>query len=679
MRKNLTMERVMKKIITLLALSLVLLSFGCKKDAPKETPKDNQTDNQTQVEKPKTDMEPFKKSLSVLKNPQYDLVYKLIEDGGINAQLDKDVTIGYPSHAKRLLIDEPQITIQKGATPLGIAALFCTPSLVNDLIEKGADLKAKTNGMEVSAIIIQCGEAEQAGMFENYLDKVRKFERDNPSIYKDKSELYAANAIIKENLTDEDGKGKTILNYAVENNLNDAIPVIIKYAGGINFTNRNDENNNQMPVITALKSKNYEALNFFFTKTASLYIDMKAEDGTDTNIINYIFYNDMGHLFQEANVPTDVLLNLVLNGYNQKGAGIPEIRELTKGGNILAETTEDMTIKTKKGEVVIPAGSNIAHIAAYLGYNYIPKGLSFIPDGVKAINKVSYPIGSDNGTLPLTIAVENGSPLAVKTLLESGADLANTTPYTPLNTLAHTEKVNNQAAIAKILMTSSALGSMAQLQELGEAEGIESVFQGTNQAVLKVVAEYAEPVRAASVTIAKEIFNGIEGGSKIARILDGGVNNQLPFAVEVNGVTIPKDATPLIAAALLCNSEAVDALIVGMADTDIRITGENDLKYNAYDFADRMAQGDCTAVKASLKNPANVKPHPELNERFYNKKENMYTNGRMFLEESSVNQAPQESTESTETVIDENTTVEEAPADNTNSESDADVELVIEE
>ena len=668
----------MKKIITLLALSLVLLSFGCKKDAPKETPKDNQTDNQTQVEKPKTDMEPFKKSLSVLKNPQYDLVYKLIENGGINAQLDKDVTIGYPSHAKRLLIDEPQITIQKGATPLGIAALFCTPSLVNDLIEKGADLKAKTNGMEISAIIIQCGEAEQAGMFENYLKAARKFERDNPSIYKDKSELYAANAIIKENITDEDGKGKTILNYAIENNLNDAIPVIIKYAGGINFTNRNDENNNQMPVITALKSKNYEALNFFFTKTASLYIDMKAEDGTDTNIINYIFYNDMGHLFQEANVPTDVLLNLVLNGYNQKGAGIPEIRELTKGGNILAETTEDMTLKTKKGEVVIPAGSNIAHIAAYLGYNYIPKGLSFIPDGVKAINKVSYPIGSDTGILPLTIAVENGSPLAVKTLLESGADLANTTPYTPLNTLAHTEKIDNQAAIAKILMTSSALGSLAQLQENVGAE-IDSVFQGTNQAVLKIVAEYAEPVRAASVTVAKEIFKGIEGGSKIARILDGGVDNQLPFAVEVNGVTIPKDATPLIAAALLCNSEAVDALIVGMADTDIRITGENDLKYNAYDFADRMAQGDCTAVKASLKNPANVKPHPELNERFYNKKENMYTNGRMFLEESSVNQAPQESTESTETVIDENTTVEEAPADNTDSESDADVELVIEE
>ena len=33
MRKNLTMERVMKKLLTLLTLTIVLLSFGCKKDA----------------------------------------------------------------------------------------------------------------------------------------------------------------------------------------------------------------------------------------------------------------------------------------------------------------------------------------------------------------------------------------------------------------------------------------------------------------------------------------------------------------------------------------------------------------------------------------------------------------------------------------------------------------------
>lgn len=667
----------MKKIITLFTVVLVLLSFGCKKDNEKVTTKDNQTDNATQQaeEKPKTDMEPFKKSLSVLKNPQYDFVYKLIENGGINAQLEEDVKIAYPTDTKRLLINEPEITIKKGATPLGIAALFCTPSLVNDLIEKGADLKAKTNGMEISAIIIQCGEAEQAGMLENYLDAVRDFEKANPAIYKGKPELYAANAIIKEKITDEDGKGKTILNYAIENNLNDAIAVIIKYAGAINYTNQNDENNNQMPVITALKTKNYEALNFFFTKTASIYKSMKAEDGTDTNIINYIFYNNMGHLFQEANVSSDVLLNLVLNGFDQKSAGIPEIRELTKGGNILAQTTEEMTITTTKGDVIIPVGSNIAHIAAHLGYNYILKGLSFIPDGIKALNTFSYDKANEKGELPLNIVVENGSPLSTKIILEAGADLAETAPYTALNVLAHAEKIDNQAAIAKILMTSSALGSQAQLQQYGEAEGIESVLSGTNKTVLKVVEKYNKPERAAYVTKAKEIFNSIEGGSKIARILDGGVDNQLPFAVNVDGVTIPKDATPLIAAALLCNVDAVNALILGMADTDIRITGQNDLKFNAFDFADRVAQGDCTAVKASLKKPSDVKADMNVVNEFNNKKENIYTNGRMFIENTSSNTAPQETTE---TVIDETATVE-TPADNNDSESNADVELVIEE
>lgn len=591
----------MKKIISFLAMSLVLLSFGCKKEEEKAAPKDNQTDNKTQVVKPKTDMEPFKKSLSVLKNPQYDLVYKLIEDGGINAQLDKDVTIGYPSHAKRLLIDEPQITIQKGATPLGIAALFCTPSLVNDLIEKGADVKAKTNGMEISAIIIQCGEAEQAGMFENYMRVARKFERDNPATYKDKSELYAANAIIKENITDEDGKGKTILNYAIENHLNDAIPVIIKYAGGINFTNRKDENNDQMPVITALKNKNYEALNFFFTKTASLYADMKAEDGTNTIPLHYMFYNDMGPLLQEANVPVDVFMNLVLRKYSQDGAGIEVIKNIVNGGSINT-MIEEITIQTKGDNVTIGHMSNIAHIAAAFEYNYLLRGISLMPNSLEVLTATN-----DAGETPLSIAEARGHKSTVKTLGEAGVNI---------------------------------FGSY-------EENDVVPYIYG-----------------------AKQIFNNLEGGSKLSRLLSGGINNKLPFAIEVSGVTIPKDATPLIAAALLCNSEAVDALILAKADTDIRITGENDLKYNAYDFADRMAQGDCTAVKASLKNPANVKPNQQMIDDYLNRSEDSIV--------SSANELPA-SQESTETVIDENTTVEEAPADDTAAESEADVELVIEE
>ena len=46
-------------------------------------------------------------------------------------------------------------------------------------------------------------------------------------------------------------------------------------------------------------------------------------------------------------------------------------------------------------------------------------------------------------------------------------------------------------------------------------------------------------------------------------------------------------------------------MILAKANTDIRITGENDLKYDAYDFADRVSK--CEPVKAILKNPSSLK------------------------------------------------------------------------
>ena len=213
----------MKKLLILAAASVALFSFGCKKDEAQK-----QQDN-TSIEQAveKTDMTQFEKSLSLFQNPQYDLLYKLIEKG-INAELEDNVTIAYPKHAKRLLINDEQITIQKGATPLGIAALFCTPSLVNDLIEKNADLKTTVNGNSIAAVIIQCGEAEQAGMFENYMKAVRKFERDNMAVYENKSELYAANSVIYTMVdSGEYIPSQTIMNYAVQNKLTESIALIL--------------------------------------------------------------------------------------------------------------------------------------------------------------------------------------------------------------------------------------------------------------------------------------------------------------------------------------------------------------------------------------------------------------------------------------------------------------------
>ena len=84
----------MKKLITLSAIIIVIFSFGCKKE---QTQKQLDNTSSEQVIE-KTDMTQFEKSLSLFKNPQYDFLYKLIEKG-INAELEDNVTLPYPSHA----------------------------------------------------------------------------------------------------------------------------------------------------------------------------------------------------------------------------------------------------------------------------------------------------------------------------------------------------------------------------------------------------------------------------------------------------------------------------------------------------------------------------------------------------------------------------------------------------
>ena len=165
-------------------------------------------------------------------------------------------------------------------------------------------MKTTINGNSIAAVIIQCGEAEQAGMFENYLKAVRKFEKDNPAVYENKAELYAANSII--NIMGDNGEYipvQTIMNYAVENKLNNIIPVILKYAGGINFfKNDNNNPNNLLPIVTALENNNYEAAKLFFDKTGSLFAKMYTLDGVKVSLIDYLFYNVMDEEIKKADI-----------------------------------------------------------------------------------------------------------------------------------------------------------------------------------------------------------------------------------------------------------------------------------------------------------------------------------------------------------------------------------------
>ena len=590
----------MKKLITLSAIIIVIFSFGCKKE---QTQKQLDNTSSEQVIE-KTDMTQFEKSLSLFKNPQYDLLYNLI-DTGINAELEDNVTIPYPSHAKRLLINDEQITIQKGATPLGIAALFCTPSLVNNLIEKGADLKTTINGNSIAAVIIQCGEAEQAGMFENYLKAVRKFEKDNPAVYENKAELYAANSII--NIMGDNGEYipvQTIMNYAVENKLNNIIPVILKYAGGINFfKNDNNNPNNLLPIVTALENNNYEAAKLFFDKTGSLFAQMYTLDGVKVSLIDYLFYNVMDEEIKKADIPVNTFFKSLINGYKQSGTGIKEIKTMLESGNLT--TVLDTPLAVENGE--LPAGATVAHIAAAMEYHALLKAMAFYNEKTEILN-----IQDSNGDTPLHTAVRAGNLSTAKILLEGGAfiDKVNYNGLTPLAVVIKEYNGKNQAALVRLLLTSA--GNTTSRYDLMPDDKTIEIFENAKniKTVNDILNKYnikTENIEARGYLLSEsKRYAEKELNPQIVRIMKGGIDNQLPFAVYMYEIPpFPKDATPLIAAAIACSENTARNLILAKANTDIRITGENDLKYDAYDFADRVSK--CEPVKAILKNPSSLK------------------------------------------------------------------------
>lgn len=652
----------MKKLVILAAAAVALFTFGCKKEEAQK-----QQDNvSTEQAVEKTDMTQFEKSLSLFQNPQYDLLYKLIEKG-INAELEDNVTIPYPSHAKRLLINDEQITIQKGATPLGIAALFCTPSLVNDLIEKGADLKTTVNGNSIAAVIIQCGEAEQAGMFENYLKTVRKFEQNNPEIYKDKPALYAANSVIS--VKGDNGEyipNQTILNYAVQNNLNDAVPVILRYAGGINyFSNDNNNPNNLLPIVTALNYQNYEAVRLFFEKTGSLFKKMTTIDGvTGVSLIDYLFYNAMDEDIKKADIPANMFFKSLINGYKPDGEGIPEIKKIVESGDITAKT--DAPITAKKGE--IPAGSTMMHIAAYVGnYDSLIKAAAFYNDKTNILN-----IQDGNGDTPLHIAVRQGFLGTAKILLEAGAylDIKNNNGLTPLAVAIKEYNGKNQASIVRLLLTSAANTKTNYALTLDEetleyAKNIKAVNDALNKYNIK---EEDIEVRGYLLSMAKS-YAERDLNPQIVRILQGGLNNQLKFATYMYETNpFPKDATPLIAAAIACSEYTARYLALAKADADIRITGENDLKYDAYDFADRVSQ--CEAVKTMLKNPSSLKVNMQGFYEWETVTAEAEAEKQGLFDEPAENNAAE---------TEEAYTVEESNNTDNSQNDEADVELIIED
>ncbi len=246
----------------------------------------------------------------------------------------------------------------------------------------------------------------------------------------------------------------------------------------------------------------------------------------------------------------------------------------------------------------------MAHISAAMDYHALLKAMAFYNDKTDILN-----MQDSNGDTPLHTAVRAGSFSSTRILLEAGAyiDIKNHNGLTPLAVAIREYNGKNQASIVRLLLTSAANTKTKYALTLDEetleyAKNIKSVNDAINKYNIKE--EYVE-VRGYLLSMAKN-FAEQELSPQVVRILQGGLNNQLKFAsymYEIN--PFPKDATPLIAAAIACSEDTARYLILAKADTDIRIAGENDLKYDAYDFADRVSK--CESVKTMLKNPASLK------------------------------------------------------------------------
>lgn len=590
----------MKKISIIAFISLFLLSvYGCSDKKKKEQPAAiNETETETM---PATDMSKFEDALKSLKNPQYDLLYKLIEKG-VNAQLPDDTEIAYPADIKRITRTPETVTILKGATPIGIAAYFCYPKLVNTLIANGADVKAKINGMDPAAYIVQCAEAEQLGMLSNFLKAAREIEQNDKALYNDRSK-YTANALIKDDINDADGKGQTLMVFAVKNDLPETIKALVFRAGGINYTNENDENYNKYPMITAAEHGKDDIFGYMLEKSGNLLVNQPLPDGSKPVILDILFYGKPDIISRVNPVPSDVLKSVI----NKKNPSAEKIAALA-ASNVNSSLAEETELENR----IFPAGSASAHIAAMTGNIYVIKALALLGADLNAKD--------EKGDTPLIIAAKAGNSKTITALLESGADPDIRSGYNG-NTPLMAALEDNEDAKTKLVAVKVLADSLSNLQ-IKNNQGLTAIdMAGDNPAVLKILQPKDTEHRNAYIKKFEEDMLSGDFNSKrlILKIARGGINNPLPFTIQPDDddTLFIKGMTPLIMASVTCDDEAVKDLILLGADTEIRVKSANDTMLNAYDFADRYGvsrniANNCANVLAMLKNPKSVKADGNL-------------------------------------------------------------------
>ena len=576
-----------QKVIFLLILSFSLLIVSCKKEDNKNLKKEVIIN---------TDMTIYEDSLYNLKNPYYDMFYKLIAKD-INAEIDERVQIILPENIKRIGSSFGNEVIEVGSTPLGLGAMFCNSKLVNTLLENGANPYGKINNSNPLTYILQCSEEEQVKMLENYLKALKKYEKNNPDQFKNKTDL-AINSKISTFIFKD---GISLLNFAVYYNLIESTKLLLKYNVSLDMDENTSTNN---PILTALRNRNIEIFNILFNKYPDILNNKIKVNGKDILILDYIFYKGLDREIRKTSSKNLVFFNTIFKPFPKDNESINLIKSL------VTKNINNVTVKEEIfGEYTFPIYSTALHISTYFGYRNLIKALTIKGIDVNSQDKL--------GNTALHVAVMNGYPQISKLLLEAGVNpnIKNLKNETALITaLKYIEDEKTKIEIVKILTDSiSDLSDIYKNYSLYSKDSAEATIINNRYRYFRM-------------NYITNILNYMGKNLEFIRLFMGGINNRSKLDTDSFDIEhkdefyYPVGSTPLIYATATCNEELVKHLILLGADINLKIKNEEDGLVNALDYGEKNSN-KCPNVLTMLKYPYNIKENIPVKDYGYVYKE----------------------------------------------------------
>ncbi len=357
-------------------------------------------------------------------------------------------------------------------------------------------------------------------------------------------------------ISDRQNDGLTVLHVAAE--VDDPVAIEMLLASGADINVRSDTQNTT-PLMLAAKRGLVNAVKTLLEKGARV----GATDDDDKTALHYACDTESGGKSSEEIVQLLIEKGAVVNGQSADGSTPVYYSVAHEHFNVFQKLLElggDPSIPNYDGSVPLGfiATKDMKELASFA--EFVAKN-----PAIKEKMNMDITIG-DQGVTALHIACSNGSPAAVKGLLDAGADCNKVNEYgsSPLMTVARAETISSEDRLA-CLKHLTAAGADVKVAGLEGKQAIHFVtFLGEPECVELLLQHGADP---SAVTNHKTPLHlvALENTPEIAEIL-------LKHGAKLNAVD-NISMTPLMYAALKHSIEVLAVLIKAGADLTQRAEG----------------------------------------------------------------------------------------------------------